>query len=231
MPSSRNYEWSRHLLRQTSKIRDMRMKKSTAVALFILICLGTGCRGTAERVTPNFDIRVSEDFQCRRAAQNPTITFARSGATSPDQSRMDEIARLLREIWQQDGGYFLVEGHADQQEASTGRGDRIAFERAESVAALLATRGIPGDRIFTGGRGASAPIVPHRLDMPSEPLNRRAVIVPTRWGATCDEEILIRQAAFLATNCQQHQQIDSLTSSRCRILLRAFPTKHTHIFR
>lgn len=109
---------------------------------------------------------------------NLLITFETNSAqlTAESQTLLETLARAM----QSDalaGFSFRVEGHADAR-GDDGRNLALSQLRAESVAALLASRyGILPERLIAQGKGSSEPLNKARVDAPE---NRRVTIVTTR---------------------------------------------------
>ena len=88
-----------------------------------------------------------------------------------EEKRLDQIAEILKLA---DGAQFLIEGPT----ASTGyaAGEiKLSKERADSIAAALAKRGIESERFICKGSGGKKPVAPN--DTPeNKALNRRVEI-------------------------------------------------------
>ena len=88
-----------------------------------------------------------------------------------EEKRLDQIAEILRLA---DGAQFLIEGHT----ASTGyeAGEmKLSKERADSIAAALAKRGIGSERFICKGSGGKKPIASNDT-AEGKALNRRVEI-------------------------------------------------------
>ena len=88
-----------------------------------------------------------------------------------EEKRLDQIAEILRLA---DGAQFLIEGHT----ASTGyeAGEmKLSKERADSIAAALAKRGIGSERFICKGSGGKKPIASNDTTE-GKALNRRVEI-------------------------------------------------------
>ncbi|SFI54352.1 Outer membrane protein OmpA [Treponema bryantii] len=88
-----------------------------------------------------------------------------------EEKRLDQIAEILKLA---DGAQFLIEGHT----ASTGyeAGElKLSKERADSIAAALAKRGIGSERFICKGSGGKKPIAPNDT-AEGKALNRRVEI-------------------------------------------------------
>jgi outer membrane protein OmpA-like peptidoglycan-associated protein len=88
-----------------------------------------------------------------------------------EKTRLDAIAGALRDF---PGRSFLVEGHT----AAVGRPEgemRLSLERARSIVAELAARGIPEDRFIYKGSGGGKPVGDNSTEE-GRRLNRRVEI-------------------------------------------------------
>ena len=88
-----------------------------------------------------------------------------------EEKRLDQIAEILRLA---EGAQFLIEGHT----ASTGyeAGEmKLSKERADSIAASLAKRGIGSERFITKGSGGKKPVASNDT-AEGKALNRRVEI-------------------------------------------------------
>ena len=174
---------------------------------------------------------VGSGLYCRAMEGLPPTFFGQPGSTTFHKGAFEtRNRRRLLNIWQQDGGYFLVEGHVDRQEASTGQGERLSRARAEAVARAIEELGIPKERIFAVGRSDAYPWVVQLPGIKSEPSNRRVEINPSHWGRRCEEDLLIRLAIVLYTQCRREANPDAATAARCQTELRRMPAIHRHFF-
>jgi len=160
----------------------------------------------------------------------PTFFEQPGGTTFHKDVFQERHPYNLLKIWQQDGGYFLVEGHVDRKEASTGQGERLSRARAEAVARAIEELGIPRERIFAVGRSDAYPWVVQLPGITSEPSNRRVEINPSHWGRRCEEDLLIRLAIVLYTQCRREANPDAATEAKCERELRRMPAIHRHFF-
>jgi hypothetical protein len=159
----------------------------------------------------------------------PTF-FMQSGSSAFYKDHFLKRHSHLPKIWQQDGGYFLVEGHVDRQEASTGQGERLSRARAEAIARAIEELGIPKEYIFAVGRSDAYPWVVQTPGSTSELGNRRVEINPSHWGRRCWEDLLIRLAIVLSAQCRREANPDAVTAARCETELRRMPAIHRHFF-
>jgi len=197
--------------------------------LFPVIALlaGTGCTqrdGWVELL----DAKPPDEVGCSRIASIRTIQFDEGSAyLIPDEFRRSSIN--LPGIWKQERGYFIVEGHVDNHEASTEDGQRLSQRRAEVVASALENLGIPKGNIIPVGRSNTMP--ESRFDQGSSRANRRVQITPTHWGWTCREHMLIRYTMFLTQNCQGAGPADPNLRQRCERTLNRLPAIHHELLR
>lgn len=199
----------------------------------LLMLSGTAC---SEKSDP-FAMLSNEQLMgsglyCRAMEGLPPTFFEQPGGTTFHKAGFEaRNRRRLLDIWRQDGGYFLVEGHVDRQEASTGDGERLSRARAEAVARAVEELGIPKEHIFAVGRGDAYRLVVQVPGITSEPSNRRVEINPSHWGRRCEEDLLIRLAIVLYTQCRREANADAATAARCETELRRMPAIHRHFFK
>ncbi len=88
-----------------------------------------------------------------------------------EEKRLNQIAEILKLA---DGAQFLIEGHTADTGYETGE-MKLSKERADSIAAALAKRGIESERFICKGSGGKKPVAPN--DTPeNKALNRRVEI-------------------------------------------------------
>jgi hypothetical protein len=197
----------------------------------LLVLFGTAC---SQKSDP-FDMSSNEQLgrpplYCRTMEGLPPTFFMQSGSSAFYKDHFLKRHSHLPKIWRQDGGYFLVEGHVDRQEASTGQGERLSRARAEAVARAIEELGIPKEYIFVVGRSDAYPWVVQLPGITSEPSNRRVEINPSHWGRRCEEDLLIRLAIVLYTQCSREANPDAATEAKCERELRRMPAIHRHFF-
>lgn len=210
----------------------MGQRIARAAALGAVLLLGVAC---SEKPDP-FAMLSNEQLFARplycRAIEGilPTF-FDQPGSTTFHRGGFEARNRRLLAIWQQDGGYFLVVGHVDRQEASTGQGDRLSRARAEAVARAVEELGIPRENIFAIGRGDAYRLVVQVPGITSEPGNRRVEIIPTQWGRACEQDYLIRQTIVFWSQCRREANPDAATAARCEREMVRMPQIHHHFFK
>ena len=84
-------------------------------------------------------------------------------------------ARHFLECKARAGGEILVVGHTDRV-GSVESNDKLSLQRANAIAALLRSAGLPAELVTAVGRGERQPLVP-TPDEVAEPRNRRAEII------------------------------------------------------
>jgi len=197
--------------------------------LFPIIALlaATGCTERGGWVEL-LDAEPPDEVGCYRIASIRSIQFDEGSAyLIQDEFRRSSIH--LPGIWKQERGYFIVEGHVDNHEASTEDGQRLSQRRAEVVASALENLGIPKGNIIPVGRSNTMP--ESRFDQGSSRANRRVQITPTHWGWTCREHMLIRYTMFLTQNCQGAGPADPNLRQRCEHTLNRLPAIHHELLR
>ena len=210
----------------------MGQRIARAAALGAVLLFGSAC---SERSDP-FAMLSNEQLApaplyCRPLEGLLPTFFEQPGSIAFHKADFEKRHRYLPEIWRQDGGYFLVEGHVDRQEASTGQGERLSRARAEAVARAIEELGIPKEYIFAVGRSDAYPWVVQTPGSTSELGNRRVEINPSHWGRRCWEDFLIRLAIVLSAQCRRKANPDAATAARCETELRRMPAIHRHFFR
>ncbi len=188
----------------------------------MVLLAAAGCSQREGRVAL-LDAEPPDEVGCYRIASIRSIQFDEGSAfLIPDEFRRSSIH--LPGIWKQERGYFIVEGHVDNHEASTEDGQRLSQRRAEVVASALENLGIPKGNIIPVGRSNTIP--ESRFDQGSSRANRRVQITPTHWGWTCREHMLIRYTMFLTQNCQGAGPADLNLRQRCEQTLNRLPAIH-----
>jgi hypothetical protein len=197
----------------------------------LLVLFGTACSQKSDPfVLLSNEQLMTSGLYCRAMEGIPPTFFEQPGSTTFHKGGFEARNRRLLSIWQQDGGYFLVVGHVDRQEASTGQGESLSRARADAVARAVENLGIPKEHIFAVGRGDAYRLVVQLPGITSEPGNRRVEIIPTHWGRACEEDYLIRQAITLSAQCRHDANPDAVTAARCETELRRMPAIHRHFF-
>jgi outer membrane protein OmpA-like peptidoglycan-associated protein len=90
------------------------------------------------------------------------------------QASRSELDKVFAEIRLRPTPDIVVIGHTDTV-GSLSSNDRLSLARAERMREMLATLGIPGERILATGRGERELLVPTEDNIP-EPRNRRVEI-------------------------------------------------------
>ena len=86
-----------------------------------------------------------------------------------------QLPKLVARAKARAGGEILVFGHTDRV-GSVEANDKLSQQRADAIAALLRSEGLPGDLVTATGKGERQPLVPTE-DEVAEPRNRRAEII------------------------------------------------------
>jgi hypothetical protein len=193
----------------------------------MVLVAAAGCTQREGRVEL-LDAKPPDEVGCYRATSIRSIQFDEGSAyLIPDEFRRSSVP--LPDIWKQERGYFIVEGHVDNHEAATGDGQRLSQRRAEVVASALANLGVPKGNIIPVGRSNTKP--ESRFDQGRRRANRRVEIIPTHWGWTCREHMLIRYTMFLTQNCQGAGPADPNLRQRCEHTLNRLPAIHHELLR
>ena len=193
----------------------------------MVLLAASGCSQREGRVAL-LDAEPPDEVGCYRATSIRSIQFDEGSAyLIPDEFSRSSIH--LPGIWKQERGYFIVEGHVDNHEASTEDGQRLSQRRAEVVASALENLGIPKGNIIPVGRSNTMP--ESRFDQGSRRANRRVQITPTHWGWTCRVHMLIRYSMFLTQNCQGAGPADPNLRQRCEHTLNRLPATHHELLR
>ena len=88
-----------------------------------------------------------------------------------EEKRLNQIAEILKLA---DGAQFLIEGHTADTGYEAGE-MKLSKERADSIAAALAKRGIGSERFICKGSGSKKPIASNDTSE-GKALNRRVEI-------------------------------------------------------
>jgi outer membrane protein OmpA-like peptidoglycan-associated protein len=100
-----------------------------------------------------------------------------TGKSTLKQGAMNTLDRLAEQIKTRENAKIVVEGHTDSV-GSDESNMKLSEQRANSVREHLASRGIPGDRITSVGRGEAAPVATN--DTPAgRQQNRRVELLIT----------------------------------------------------
>jgi hypothetical protein len=210
----------------------MGQRIARAAVLGAVLLFGSACSEKSDPFAILSDEQLlARPLYCRTLEGIPPTFFEQSGSTTFHKSAFERRNYYLPELWRQDGGYFLVEGHVDRQEASTGQGDRLSRARAEVVAQAIEELGIPKEYIFAVGRSDAYPRVVRLPGITSQLGNRRVEINPSHWGRRCAEDLLIRLTIVLYTQCRREANPDAATAARCETELHHMPAIHRHFFR
>lgn len=105
-------------------------------------------------------------------------TFALSflpGTSDLTPESMAQLPKLVARAKARAGGEILVFGHTDRV-GSVEANDKLSQQRADAIAALLRSEGLPADLVTATGKGERQPLVPTE-DEVAEPRNRRAEII------------------------------------------------------
>ena len=86
-----------------------------------------------------------------------------------------QLPKLVARAKARAGGEILVFGHTDRV-GSVEANDKLSQQRADAIAALLRSEGLPADLVTATGKGERQPLVPTQ-DEVAEPRNRRAEII------------------------------------------------------
>lgn len=133
--------------------------------------------------TDNSGIRlITQNKRVLLISEEALIFDPQSAATVDfSQTAMERLAVFMRA---RPRNLFMVEGHADAQEARAGLYGEAAWElslrRARSVAGELMRLGVPPHQLIVSGRASFAPVAPNSSE-PNRRLNRRVEIVATNW--------------------------------------------------
>ncbi len=176
-------------------ISDLRERILSANTAISAVSLGSGLDPATDRalraLASRYDV-MTYDPATGRISFASDLTFPSGSDTVRDaaKSTLADFARILNTS---DGGNYLIyiEGHTDSQVPSnpntvknhpTNR--HLSAHRAISVGNTLRTQGISDARIFTGGWGASRPVVANAKNG-NTPANRRVEIylIADRGGA------------------------------------------------
>ena len=208
-------------------MRDRLFKLFRILFPVVILLAVSGCTQREGRVEL-LDAEPPDEVGCSRITSVRTIQFDEGSAfLIPDEFRRSSIA--LPGIWEKERGYFIVQGHVDNHEAATGDGRRLSQRRAEVVASTLENLGIPKGNIIPVGRSNTMP--ESRFDQGSSRANRRVEIMPTHWGWTCREHMLIRYTMFLTQNCQGAGPADPNLRERCEHTMNRLPAIHHELLR
>jgi outer membrane protein OmpA-like peptidoglycan-associated protein len=88
---------------------------------------------------------------------------------------MAQLPKMVALVKARAGGEILVVGHTDRV-GSVEANDKLSQQRADAIAALLRSAGLPAELVTAVGRGERQPLVP-TPDEVAEPRNRRAEII------------------------------------------------------
>lgn len=97
------------------------------------------------------------------------------GTSDLTPESMAQLPRMVALVKQRPGGEILVVGHTDRV-GSVESNDKLSLQRANAIAALLRSAGLPAELVTAVGRGERQPLVPTQ-DEVAEPRNRRAGII------------------------------------------------------
>jgi OOP family OmpA-OmpF porin len=103
-----------------------------------------------------------------------TINYLFDSATELAPQSVATVEKLKAVLATWPAPHLVVVGHTDLA-GSQEFNDRLSMRRAQTVAAFLIKKGIPGNQIEIAGRGKREPLV-HTADGVANPLNRRVVI-------------------------------------------------------
>jgi flagellar motor protein MotB len=221
------FEASVHSIRARKVMRHRLMQLFGVTLLVCVSIVASGCSQKDSRVEL-LDVEPPVEVGCLRVDSIRSIQFDEGSAfLIPDEFRRSSVP--LPGIWKQERGYFIVEGHVDNHEAATGDGQRLSQRRAEVVASALENLGVPRGNIIPVGRSNTQP--ESRFDQGRSRANRRVEIIPTHWGWTCREHMLIRYTMFLTLYCQGEGASDLNIRLRCEQTLNRLPSIHHELLR
>ena len=102
------------------------------------------------------------------------VLYFETGGTTLSAESAALLPEIVRELSARSGGELMVVGHTDSV-GSNEANDRLSLTRADTVARLLAEKGVVTDKMETVGRGKREPLVP-TADEVAEPRNRRVEV-------------------------------------------------------
>ncbi|GAB4549164.1 MAG: hypothetical protein Tsb0013_10200 [Phycisphaerales bacterium] len=164
------------------ELRERIMSANAAIANVGLSGIDPATDSALRRLAARYDV-MTYDPQTGRIAFASDLTFPSGSDTVRDDAK-STLADFARILSTSDGGDYLVfiEGHTDSQKPSnpntlknhpTNR--HLSAHRAIAVGNVLRANGVADARIFTGGWGASRPLVTNAPNG-NTPANRRVEI-------------------------------------------------------
>jgi hypothetical protein len=213
------------------KVIRYRLMQLFGVTLLVCVSLvASGCSQKDSRVEL-LDAEPPNEVGCYRATSIRPIWFREGSTSFLYEDEFSRASSRLLDIWERDRGYFIVEGHVDRHEADKGDGRTLSQKRAELVAKALEGLGISEEKIIPVGRSDSIYDTPYSTGSRVAPINRRVQIIPTHWGWTCREHMLIRYTMFLTQYCQGSGASDLNIRQRCEQTLNRLPPIHHELLR
>ena len=148
---------------------ELLLKESYAQATVVGGALEPG-RSSAEQIKADY----SELLAVQPARARQWVVFFEPGTQTLTPASLPALAALKAALADMAAGEVIVTGHTDRVGNLTDN-DRLSLARAQAVRDLLATIGVPAERIAVAGRGEREPVVA-TADEVNEPRNRRVEI-------------------------------------------------------